>query len=229
MIPVKRNKSSASEADMYRCFGRMKSLRSLFLILDCSNWRVTRDSGYKPRFDEGDQKPLDLFRSFRVVLKRGELKETSINCAVDEALARSIWDTIGHNKNGRRLERLKLWPTGGGIYGARTGPDGHVQVIVGNLARSWLFERVPHDDKEDFTARELGQMEGKPTIKTSSNPNPRATTIPTPRFGEYSVLFGPPKKVARIGEMTGRAFLSSRYGNIFILVNNKTNCCILKD
>jgi hypothetical protein len=159
MIPVKRNKSSASEAEMYRCFGRMKSLRFLFLILDCSNWRVTRDSHYNPKFDEKDQKPVDLFRDY--ILKRGELKETFINCAVDEALARSIWNTISQNKTGRRLERLKLWPTGGGIYGARTGAPSNVKAIAESLAQSWVFERVPQDDKEDFTVRELGQNRWK--------------------------------------------------------------------
>jgi hypothetical protein len=80
----------------------MKSLRFLFLILDCSNWRVTRDSNYNPKFDEKDQKHLDIFAAH--FLKRGEFKETLINCAVDEALARSIWNTISQNKTGRRLE-----------------------------------------------------------------------------------------------------------------------------
>jgi hypothetical protein len=155
VIPVKRNNSSASEAEMYRCFGRMKRLRYLFLILDCSNWRVTRDSNYNPKFDEKDQKPLSLFTYY--ILKRGELKKTFIDCAVDEALARSIWNTISQNKTGRRLEQLKLWTTGGGIYGASTGLPNNAQAIVGNLAQSWLFERVPQDDKEDFTVRELGQ------------------------------------------------------------------------
>jgi len=32
-----------------------------------------------------------------------------------------------------------------------------VKAIVGNLAQSWISERVPQDDKEDFTVRELGQ------------------------------------------------------------------------
>lgn len=155
-IPVKRNMSSAPEAEMYRCFGRMKSLRFLFLILDCSNWRVTRDSTYNPRFGEEDQKPLD-YNTFPF-LKRGDLKETFINCAVDEALARSIWKTISQNKTGRRLERLKLWPTGEGEYGASSGLPHTFSAMAQNLARSWIFERVPRDNEEEaFTLRELGQ------------------------------------------------------------------------
>ncbi|TGO08378.1 hypothetical protein BTUL_0212g00170 [Botrytis tulipae] len=155
-VPVKRNKSSASEASMYRCFGRMKSLRYLFLILDCSNWRVARDSTYNPKFDEEDQKPVDnVTLSF---LKRGDLKETFINCAVDEALARSIWETINQNKTGRRLERLKLWPTGAGEYGVNRRLGSTFSAMAQSLTRSWLLERVPRDDEEEsFTVRELGQ------------------------------------------------------------------------
>jgi hypothetical protein len=52
-IPVKRNKSNASEAETYRCFHEMESLRFLFLTLDCSNWRVCRDT-YNPQFEGED-------------------------------------------------------------------------------------------------------------------------------------------------------------------------------
>jgi hypothetical protein len=152
-IPVKRNKSSASEVEIYRSFGKMKCLRSLFLTLDCSDWRVCRDSTYNPQFDEEDREPLE---NDQVLSKTGNLKETFINCAVDEALARSIWKTINRNKTGRQLERLKLWTIGGGRYG-REGAGHHAELIIKNLSRSWLIERVPRDDSEDITVRELGQ------------------------------------------------------------------------
>ncbi|KAF2684989.1 hypothetical protein K458DRAFT_366493 [Lentithecium fluviatile CBS 122367] len=152
-IPVKRNKSSASEVEMYRCFNEIKSLRFLFLILDCSNLRVCRDSTYNPQFNKEDQKPVDD----RYLLKRGTIKETFINCAVDEALARSIWKTISQNKRGRQLERLKLWTKGGGEYGGSAYRS--FSEVVRNLSRSWLIERVPRDDQEDITVRELGQHE----------------------------------------------------------------------
>ncbi|KAF2675750.1 hypothetical protein K458DRAFT_437773 [Lentithecium fluviatile CBS 122367] len=150
-IPVKRNKSSASEAEIYRCFNEMKSLRFLFLTLDCSNWRVCRDSTYNPQFNKEDQKPVHD----QYPLKRGTMKETFINCAVDEALARSIWKTISQNKTGRHLERLKLWTTGGGEYGGSMYVS--FDEIIENLSRSWLIERVPRDDQEDITVKELGK------------------------------------------------------------------------
>lgn len=154
-ILVKRDKSSVSEAEIYSGFGEMRDLRALSLLLECSNWRVTRDPTYAPDFDKHDQEPVETDRY--PWLKKGELKEAFINCAVDEALACSIWKIISQNKTGRPLERLKLWPTGAGEYGtaARLPPTfaGNVQ----NLARPWLFERVPRDDTEDFTITELRQ------------------------------------------------------------------------
>jgi hypothetical protein len=151
-IPIKRNKSSASEAEMYKCFDKMKNLRFLFLTLDCSDMRVTRDSTYSPQFDEEDQTPMDTFNS---VPKKGHVKETLINCAVDEALARSIWKTISQNKTGKRLERLKLFTTGGGEYGSTGTLLYFDSQILRNLSQSWLIERVPRADQEDFTVREL--------------------------------------------------------------------------
>jgi hypothetical protein len=156
LITVKRNKSSESEAEMYRCFGEMANLRDLSLQLECSNWRVTRDPTYAPDFDEGDQEPVETGRY--PWLKRGELKETLINCAVDEALACSIWKTISQNKTGRPLEHLRLQPTGAGEYGTSTRLPPAFTMMVKEMARLWRFERVLRDDTEDFTVMELRRV-----------------------------------------------------------------------
>jgi hypothetical protein len=155
LILVKRNMSRPSETELYECFGEIRHLRVLSLILDCSNWRVTRDATYEPQFNEPefdghDQEPLPG----QSRIKRGELKQAFINCAVDQALARSIWTTICQNKTGRPLERLKLWPTGAGEYGDHR-IDVAVNEVVRNLARSWSIERTGWNDKEDFKVAEL--------------------------------------------------------------------------
>jgi hypothetical protein len=157
-IVVKRNASRASEAQLYTCFGAMKSLKSLFLVLDCSNWHVTRDSTYAPHLsDAKDQNPVggDSF-SF---VSRGELKTTFINCAIDAALALSIWTTITQHKAGTRLQRLKLWPTGAGEYGygGNSMPLTFLAMAL-SLARSWMVEL---DGGEDLKVRELGRMARK--------------------------------------------------------------------
>lgn len=151
-IPIKRDKSSASEAELYKCLSKFGSLRYLFLTLDCSNWRVRRDSSYDPQFDEEDDA---LMWDHNDWVKKGYVKNTFLNCAVDEVLARSIWETVSQNKVGRRLERLKLWTAGGGNYGCSTYyPDSEVAK---DLSRSWLIERVVRDDQNEITVRELGQ------------------------------------------------------------------------
>lgn len=167
-IPIKRDLSSAAEAEIYKCFKKMSQLRHLFLNLDCSNWRVTRDDLYKPQYDDEDQKPVPydtylnqhqqpVYRPSPI--KIGELKLTFINAAVDEALARSIWVAASHNKTGRRLETLKLWTTGAGSWGGLRS-SGRLPYIGGfaqDLSRSWLIERSKRYDDEGIAVRELGQ------------------------------------------------------------------------
>ncbi|KAF2638717.1 hypothetical protein P280DRAFT_471276 [Massarina eburnea CBS 473.64] len=144
-ITVWRNKSSASETELYKCFAKMESLKVLFLTLDCSNWHAPHDNIYDPE-------------SYAEDPARGILKETYINRAVDEALARSMWEVISKNKTGKRLERLKLWTTASIEYGVAEGTFWAIDVL-NNLSRSWLITRVPRDDQDDITVRELGQRE----------------------------------------------------------------------
>ncbi|KAF9694553.1 hypothetical protein EKO04_007321 [Ascochyta lentis] len=158
-VPVKRNKSRASEVELYRCFGKMKALRYLFLILDCSNWMVwpgnNQEHNRNPQFDEEDQEIVISYDSGTTNVTRAEVKEILINCAVDESLARSIWNTISQNKEGRQLERLKLWPTGTSSYPRRPQP---FMVLVEEMSRSWLLERNPRDDQVDPIVGELGKL-----------------------------------------------------------------------
>lgn len=154
-VPVKRTKSDGLEAEMYRSFGKIEHLRSLCLTLDCSDWRVTRCSTLAddPSFDEDDRR---LFNSSNPCLKRGHLRDAFLNCAVDEALARSIWDTICRVKVGRPLESLKLYTTGGGMFGD-TASHGDYSDFVEHLSRSWLIERSVRDDDNKAIVKELGQ------------------------------------------------------------------------
>ncbi|CAH0049042.1 unnamed protein product [Clonostachys solani] len=146
-IPVKRLKSSAAEVDIYRSLAKMERLRSLLLTLDCSEWRVKRDSAYNPPFDDEDS------RTGQFGYKRGILRDLLMNCAVDETLARSIWETT----RGKRLESLKLWTTGAGQFG--TGQIHIAEDLYTHMSRSWLIERVPRDDKEIIHIKELGRAE----------------------------------------------------------------------
>ncbi|KAM3075668.1 hypothetical protein ACMFMG_007800 [Clarireedia jacksonii] len=152
-VSIKRTKSDAREAETYKSFGRMGRLRSLFLILDCSDWSVTRDPHLEddPSFDTFDR---ENWRT-NEVFKKGHVREAMMNCAVDETLARSIWQTICQNKVGQKLETLKLWTYGAGQFGMGRRP--FIQEFLDNLSRSWLIERVTRDEGDIINVRELGQ------------------------------------------------------------------------
>lgn len=154
-IPVKRTKSDAAEAELYRCFSKMQRLHSLFLILDCTNWGIVRDPNWTddPSFDAYDR---EFFREQRdsVLLKKGHVRATLMNCAVDESLARSIFHTISESKVGVQLQSLRLW-TMNDIYFLQVVryPYG-ADELLGNLSRSWLLERVG----VGIEVKELGRM-----------------------------------------------------------------------
>ncbi|CAH0019242.1 unnamed protein product [Clonostachys rhizophaga] len=148
-ITVKRTQSNAVEVELYRSLAKLERLRSLFLILDCSDLRPFRDSSCDAEFDEDDQRTW-LYEN----IKRGHLRLALMNCAVDETLARSIWETICHDKVSTPLESLKLWTTGVGEFG--NGQD-VMADFAANMSRSWLVERLPRDDIEVINITELGQ------------------------------------------------------------------------
>lgn len=151
-IPVKRTKSDAVEAEIYKSFGKMENLRSLFIILDCSEWRLTRDYTYQPSFDGPDDETCESMWG----IKKGHLRDTFMNCAVDETLARSIWKTICQHKLGRQLRSLKLWTTGGGKFGQYSSDSYHSDIvdIVNNLSRAWLIEL---DVGDEVDVKEIGR------------------------------------------------------------------------
>ncbi|TVY34831.1 hypothetical protein LSUB1_G008236 [Lachnellula subtilissima] len=153
-ISVKRTKSDTLEAEMYKSFGQMAQLKSLFLTLDCSDWGVMRDA------DSRDDASFDAFdrESCKILgfLKKGRLRETLMNCAVDETLVRSIWETIYSSKVGRGLESLKVWTTGGGQWGTSVN-NASIPPVVNHLSRSWLVERVCRDDGDVTRVKELGR------------------------------------------------------------------------
>lgn len=150
-MPIKRTKSDAVEADTYKSLGRMERLKYLFLTLDCSECWLDRQSSHNPLFDEQDNECCHYYQLGW--LQKGHLGNIFMNCAVDETLARSIWDTICQQKIGRQLQSLKLWTTGGGRLG-EYHDNQDIRNIVDDLSRSWLIERVV---EEQINVRELGR------------------------------------------------------------------------
>lgn len=153
-LPIKRTMSSATEVEMYKSLGKISGLERLFLILDCSDWRVTRDSS------RASERPFDSFDSEPCLglefLRKGHLRDTFVNCAVDERLARSIWRMITADKAGVPLKSLRLWTTGGGQWGNGMAYKA-VRPVIDDLSRSWLLEALS-DRADEPEVRELGRV-----------------------------------------------------------------------
>ena len=158
-LPIKRNQSRASEVALYKCFSLMHNLRTLFLTLDCAEWRIGRDASFKPRFSGADDEIIN--RPAGDDIRRGTLKEMIINCAVDEELARSIWGVINAEKKGVPMEWVKLWTTNEGMFG---GSEYYSQTLR-ELSRSWIIERCVQDG-DKITSRRLGRRDGNNFLST---------------------------------------------------------------
>lgn len=151
-LPVRRQKGNAAEVETYRALGQMGRLTTLSLALDCS---IGSSRPGVPRIDEAPTvdeftwqehpgKP-DPYGNVRRECVRFAL----LNSAVDETLARSIWDCINASKVGRPLLLLKIRTVGGtslgnGIGNHQTALEG----IVGHIGRAFLLERSIRDDDD---------------------------------------------------------------------------------
>lgn len=158
-ITVKRTKSDAVETELYKGLGKMESLQVLFLTLDCSDMRVSRDSTRinEPSFDDFDRQFM-WETNGENVLQAGHVRETFMNCAVDEKLARSIWNTISQAKAGKPLTSLKLWTTGGDTWGNGRSVGG-IRDVVDKLSRSWLIKRASEGGQSTaIDVKELGRQ-----------------------------------------------------------------------
>ncbi|KAI1074224.1 hypothetical protein F5B20DRAFT_564161 [Whalleya microplaca] len=156
-MPIKRSKSDRSEVESYRTFGKMVRLRTLFLVLDCANPGALLDGDDTPNdplFDEFDQQFWG--HGFRRCPRNGHIKNQLMNCAVDEQLARSIWDTICQAKEGSSLQSLRLHTSGGSNLGMNGGQSDFLNMAQ-RLSLSFLLERNIRDDDSNIVVQELGK------------------------------------------------------------------------
>ncbi|KAK3296407.1 uncharacterized protein B0H64DRAFT_169614 [Chaetomium fimeti] len=181
-LKIRRSRGSAAEVALYRALGRFANSRRLVLTLDASPapWfpattpheersddfntgAVTFDTAVDPSFDDSDKEYLDddLFP-----YRRGHIRDVFINTAVDETLARAIFDTVcaakasahGHGA-ALALERVMIQAEGGRSFPHRGGmmPTAFNLIpYMQALGRCWLLERDMRDDARHVVhAREI--------------------------------------------------------------------------
>ncbi|KAH6839491.1 hypothetical protein B0I37DRAFT_386584 [Chaetomium sp. MPI-CAGE-AT-0009] len=182
-LKIRRSRGDAAEVALYRALGRFPNLRCLGLTLDAfpPPWFETEpprervpgdtrfpsfDTPVDPSFDDYDSQYL---RTDLYPYRNGHIRDVFINMAVDETLARSIFNTICTAKASTYsdsaalvLERVMIQPAGG----RRSFPQPAIMAPRGlalhpyqtALSRRWLLERDVRDDARHMVhAREIGR------------------------------------------------------------------------
>ena len=153
-LSIPRSMGDEKEVHMYRALGSLPRLQTLSLALDCEDVSLDLQApGYEPTiiypsFDDFDREFLETFAATGAghgrQPRKGHIRLAMLNAAIDETLARSIFDTISDAKpiGDRTLpfERLELAP----FRGAYTEEAGEAIDVV---AQWWLVER---DERADY-------------------------------------------------------------------------------
>lgn len=162
-LRVKRFYSDRCETKCYKVLSTFPCLVNLSLELDCSN----PGAQDLPRPDEISHNKFDRqvydnkFGTPRGLLCNAHVRDAFINAAVDETLARSIWDVItttGNKPMGHPLRQLKITSTRGGWFGDSRLADLYRRIRY--ISRSFVLTRSERDDRvQDVEIVETGKKE----------------------------------------------------------------------
>ncbi|KAK4102550.1 hypothetical protein N658DRAFT_485340 [Parathielavia hyrcaniae] len=168
-VTIRRSRGDAAEVALYQALGRFANLRRLDLTLDASPpaWFQVRppdkgvyyqmDTHADPSFDDFDRQHLrGELRPYR----NGHLRDVFVNTAVDETLARAIFETICAASAAPALERVVIQPDRAEAFPQRDPGSplrsGGLSPFVLALGRRWLLERDVRDDARHVVhAREI--------------------------------------------------------------------------
>lgn len=150
-LTIKRFKSSWHETQCYEALGTLSSLTKLTIHLDCSTpWRRNPPSGDEDDFHR------QLYKTGLISpVYNSHVRDALINSAIDESLAREIWEIISKDKPGRPLASLRIASSGGAIF---AGPClDTVSERIRHMSRSFLHTRSERDDSDHVEIVELGK------------------------------------------------------------------------
>lgn len=170
-LTIPRSRGDAEEVAVYRALGTLSEVQKLSLTLDAfeSSAALTDDIDDEHEFDEFDRKLSKyVFPPSFSLLPNGHFRLAFINRALDEDLARAIYQCISSTKKGGALplRKLKLSMTGHGVITALGSYT--IWDVFEQIGRSWLLVRHPRDDRPDeLLVQEIrGQgREGMPIAK----------------------------------------------------------------
>ncbi|EEP78167.1 predicted protein [Uncinocarpus reesii 1704] len=147
---VPRTQGDTEEVNIYRMLGSIARLTNITLHLDSSDYS-------DPRLHNRFSVPLEYDPDLQAMVHPEEIKSQArralINAAVDEPLARSIYQEIiqAQAQHGKPvLQRLKLQVIGDGDFGGGV-TDGDLIEILNVISCNWEFIKNPsqRDDRDD--------------------------------------------------------------------------------
>lgn len=145
-VPVKRRKGNHRETHCYEEIGKFASLKKLFLRLDMRERDLPSTDEYEDELDDFDRQRT-IPQNSRIFgpnnnesILNFHVRDALINAAVDEKLARAIWDRIATNQPSGRLSSMTITPKEPGYFGPITSPF-ELEIRVENLARSFLVTK----------------------------------------------------------------------------------------
>lgn len=126
------------ETRCYEALGRLQGLTAATIHLDCSNM------------------PTDPGR-LGVGATTNQLERALINSAVDETLARSIWEIVSADSARSRLKSLHLISSGGSSFG--NSHPGDLMTIVNHISRSYKIRHSRDDEHEALSIVESTKIQ----------------------------------------------------------------------
>jgi hypothetical protein len=145
-LVILRSKSNRSETRCYEALGTFASLIKLTLQLN-------GNAPDLPILDEEELTALAISRTHGDPLCHAHVRDALINSAVDEALARDIWDVISANKSGRPLAHLEISGRPAHLVGHPENPA--IVRRVTHMTRSFRLTRNERDDSDQVEVVEL--------------------------------------------------------------------------
>lgn len=162
-IPILRSGGSLDEVYTYRELGTLKKLRDLWIVLETDELPGRSELAVPDAdFDDFDLQPfanIPIRQDYPPNLLNGHVRNALIDSAVDEELARAIFDAISKNKTSDAvpLDSLGVLPMVEFCRGRRALVRGYPQILE-NLSRWWLLVRDPRDThRQEIHAKEIGQ------------------------------------------------------------------------
>lgn len=174
-IKIPRTQGDADEMAIYRALGSMPTVQNLYLTLDCSMTffsntdldYLPEDDDYEARvpteshFDAYDRRIVPMTMPNGIGIRRGHIRDTFVNSALDESLACSIFHAISSGKqlNSLPLEKLTVTTSGAFVFSYRPCWPSSFPDLTDRMRKLWLVQRNPRDDIHDrLVAKSLGEI-----------------------------------------------------------------------